>query len=71
MISNLFGILFSLLTAVAVLVTIKLNDNPNNFTVRGKRVIFVLASFGGFFLYQFAIHFYWTCDTTGCQIAWI
>jgi hypothetical protein len=71
MISNLFGILFSLLTAIAVLVTIKLNDNPSNLTIRGKRVVFVLALVGGFFLYQFAIHFYWTCDETGCQIAWI
>jgi hypothetical protein len=71
MISNLFGVLFSILMAVIVLLTIKSNDNPSKLTIRGKRIVFVLALFGGFFIYQFAIHFYWTCDETGCQIAWI
>lgn len=71
MISNLFGVLFSLFTAVAVLITINLNDNPNNLTIRGKRVVFVLALVGGFFLYQFAIHFFWTCDANGCKVEWI
>lgn len=71
MISNLFGVLFSIFTAVIVLLTIKSNDNPSKLTIRGKRVVFALALVGGFFLYQFAIHFYWTCEPTGCQIAWI
>jgi len=71
MISNIFGILFSLLIAVIVLLTIKFNDNPTKLTFRGKRIVFALALVGGFFLYQFAIHFYWTCDASGCQIQWI
>lgn len=71
MISNLFGVLFSILTAVIVLLTIKSNGNPSNLTIRGKRVVFVLALVGGFFLYQFAIHFFWTCDANGCKVEWI
>jgi hypothetical protein len=71
MISNLFGVLFSILMAVIVLLTIKSNGNPSNLTIRGKRVVFVLALVGGFFLYQFAIHFFWTCDANGCKVEWI
>jgi uncharacterized membrane protein len=71
MINIVFGVLFSLFTAVAVLTTIKLNDNPNNFNIRGRRVDICTGVIGGFFLYQFAIHFFWTCDANECKVEWI
>lgn len=60
MINTLIGILFSLILAVIVLFVNKFNDNPYNLTIRGKRVVFVLAFLLGLFINQVAVHLYWT-----------
>lgn len=62
MISNLIGVLFSLSLAVIVLLTNKANGNPYNLTMRGKRIIFVLAFIAGLLINQVLLHLYWTGD---------
>lgn len=76
MINTLLGVLFSLFFGTMVLYLIKANGNPNKLTIRGKRVVFVLAIIGGFFIHLFATHFYIDCDlrpnatTTECKVNW-
>jgi len=70
MISNLVGILFSLFFAISVLTINTVNQNPLKLTIRGKRVLFAIAILGGLLLYQFAIHFFWYCNESGCIIEW-
>ena len=70
MINTVLGISFSLFTAVSALTLNTLNSNPLKLTLRGRRFLFVVALISGFFLFQFAIHFYWYCTPSECIIEW-
>jgi hypothetical protein len=70
MINTVLGISFSLFTAVSVLTLNTLNSNPLKLTLRGRRFLFVVAFVIGIALYQFAIHFFWYCNESGCVIEW-
>jgi len=70
MINTVLGISFSLITAISVLTVNTLNSNPLKLNKRGRRVLFAIAILGGFLLYQFAIHFFWYCNESGCIIEW-
>ena len=75
MISNVIAILFSMVFASGVMILIRLNID-SKLTLRGRRLVFVLALVAGFFIAQFATHFYVNCDlrptasTSKCQMAW-
>jgi hypothetical protein len=60
MISNLIGIFFSLAIAAIISRTNQTNGNPYHLTVRGKRVLFIVAFIAGLILNQIALHLYWT-----------
>lgn len=62
MISNLIGIGASLLIAAVISYTNKANGNPYKLTLRGKRVLFVMAFLLGLLINQIALHLYWTGD---------
>lgn len=70
MISTVLGTLFSLSIAISVLILNTLNENPLKLTVRGKRLLFIVAFLFGILLYQFAIHFFWYCNESECIIEW-
>lgn len=60
MISNLIGIGASFLIAAVISRTNKLNGNPHKLTLRGRRVLFVVAFLIGLLINQIALHLYWT-----------
>lgn len=62
MISNGITILFSLSLGVIALLTNKLNGNPYKLTLRGRRILFIVAFAIGLLINQIAIHLYWTGD---------
>lgn len=68
---SIFGLLF----AIIVLLLIKFNEYKS-LTVRGKRVIFYLCFFVGYFIGLIALNINVNCDlqttaTTSCQVGWI
>lgn len=70
MISTVLGTLFSLSIAISVLTVNTLNENPLKLSLRGRRLLFVVAFLFGILLYQFAIHFFWYCNESECIIEW-
>lgn len=70
MINTVLSISFSLFLAVSTLTLNTLNSNPLKLTLRGRRLLFVVAFVSGLLLYQFAIHFFWYCNETECIIEW-
>lgn len=70
MISTVLGTLFSLSIAISVLTLNTLNENPLKLSLRGRRLLFVVAFLFGILLYQFAIHFFWYCNESECIIEW-
>jgi hypothetical protein len=62
MISSIIGILFSVSVGVIALLTNKVNGNPYKLTLRGKRLLFIVAFLIGLLINQIALNLYWTGD---------
>lgn len=62
MISSIIGILFSVSVGVIALLTNKANGNPYQLTLRGKRLLFIVAFLIGLLINQIALNLYWTGD---------
>jgi hypothetical protein len=62
MISSIIGILFSVSVGVIALLTNKANGNPSQLTLRGKRLLFIVAFLIGLLINQIALNLYWTGD---------
>lgn len=62
MISSIIGILFSVSVGVIALLTNKANGNPSQLTLRGKRLLFIVAFLIGLLINQIALNLYWTND---------
>lgn len=62
MISSIIGILFSVSVGVIALLTNKVNGNPSQLTLRGKRLLFIVAFLIGLLINQIALNLYWTGD---------
>ena len=62
MISSIIGILFSVSVGVIALLTNKANGNPYKLTLRGKRLLFIVAFLIGLLINQIALNLYWTGD---------
>ena len=62
MISSIIGILFSVSVGVIALLTNKANGNPSQLTLRGKRLLFIVAFLIGLLINEIALNLYWTGD---------
>lgn len=74
MISNLLAIIYGIVIAVGVLLTIKYNNNNLKLTIRGKRLVAICAVIVGVMFAQVIIHVQVECDlrtNSSCEIRWI